>query len=68
MFLELRAWLDYEQRDDPLTYWRSQSQLEVDFVVGDAVAIEVKAKSRVSFRDCKGLLRWRRSSRSGGSW
>jgi predicted AAA+ superfamily ATPase len=56
VFLELRAWLDYEQRDDPLTYWRSQSQLEVDFLVGDAVAIEVKAKSRVSFRDCKGLL------------
>ena len=56
VFLELRAWLDYEQRDDPLTYWRSQSQLEVDFLVDDAVAIEVKAKSRVSFRDCKGLL------------
>ena len=56
VFLELRAWLDYRQRDEPLTYWRSQSQLEVDFVIGDAVAIEVKAKSRVSARDCKGLL------------
>ena len=56
VFLELRAWLDYRRRDDPLTYWRSRSQLEVDFVVGDAVAIEVKAKSRVSARDYKGLL------------
>ena len=56
LFLELRAWLDYRQRDEPLTYWRSQSQLDVDFVIGDAVAIEVKAKSRVSARDCKGLL------------
>ena len=56
VFLELRAWLDYRQRDEPLTYWRSQSRLEVDFVIGDAVAIEVKAKSRVSARDCKGLL------------
>ena len=56
VFLELRAWLDYRRRDDPLTYWRSRSQLEVDFVVGDAVAIEVKAKSRVSTRDYKGLL------------
>ena len=56
VFLELRAWLDYRRRDNPLTYWRSRSQLEVDFVVGDAVAIEVKAKSRVSTRDYKGLL------------
>ena len=48
--------LDYRRRDDPLTYWRSRSQLEVDFVVGDAVAIEVKAKSRVSARDYRGLL------------
>ena len=56
VFLELRAWLDYRRRDDPLTYWRSRSQLEVDFVVGDAVAVEVKAKPRVSTRDCKGLL------------
>ncbi len=56
VFLELRAWLDYRRRDDPLTYWRSQSQLDVDFLVDDAVAIEVKAKSRVSLRDCKGLL------------
>ena len=56
VFLELRAWLDYRGRDDPLTYWRSRSQLEVDFVVGDAVAIEVKAKSRVAARDYRGLL------------
>lgn len=56
VFLELRAWLDYRRRDAPLTYWRSQSQLEVDFLIDDAVAIEVKAKSRVSVRDYKGLL------------
>ena len=48
--------LDYRRRDDPLTYWRSRSQLEVDFVVGDAVAIEVKAKPRVSARDYRGLF------------
>ena len=56
LFLEVRSWLDYRGRDDPLTYWRSRSQLEVDLVIGDAVAIEVKAKSRVSVRDYKGLL------------
>lgn len=56
VFLELRSWLDYRGRDDPLACWRSRSRLEVDFVVGDAVAIEVKAKPRVSVRDYKGLL------------
>ena len=56
VFLEVRSWLDYRGRDEPLTYWRSRSQFEVDLVIGDAVAIEVKAKSRVSVRDYKGLL------------
>ena len=56
VFLELRAFLDYRRRDEPLSYWRSRSQFEVDFVVGDTVAIEVKAKPRVATRDYKGLL------------
>lgn len=56
MFVELRAFLDYRRLDLPLTYWRSRSQHEVDFVVGDQVAIEVKGKDRVSPRDYKGLI------------
>jgi predicted AAA+ superfamily ATPase len=55
IFLELRAFLDYRRLDEPLTYWRSRSQFEVDFVVGDTIGVEVKAKSRVSPRDYKGL-------------
>jgi predicted AAA+ superfamily ATPase len=55
VFLELRAYLDYRRLDAPLAYWRSRSQFEVDFVVGDEVGIEVKSKSRVSPRDYKGL-------------
>jgi predicted AAA+ superfamily ATPase len=55
IFLELRSFLDYRRLDHDLTYWRSRSQFEVDFVVGDKFGIEVKAKSRVSPRDYKGL-------------
>ncbi len=55
VFLELRARLDYVRSDLPLTYWRSRSRIEVDFLVGDRIAIEVKAKSRVSPRDLRGL-------------
>jgi len=55
IFLELRARLDYSRVDLPLTYWRSLSRFEVDFVIGDRIAIEVKAKPRVASRDIKGL-------------
>jgi predicted AAA+ superfamily ATPase len=57
VFLELRAFLNYERKEDSLTYWRSrQSHYEVDFLVGDDVAIEVKSKTAVSPSDYSGLL------------
>ena len=55
VFSELKAYLAYNQLDYELTYWRTHSKFEVDFVVGDQVAIEVKAARRVSGRDEKGL-------------
>ena len=55
VFLELRGYLDYNRLDHKLSYWRSRSQFEVDFVVGDEIGVEVKSKSRVSPRDYKGL-------------
>ena len=55
IFLELRAYLDYHRLDYQLAYWRSRSQFEVDFVIGDEIAVEVKAKALVSNRDLKGL-------------
>jgi predicted AAA+ superfamily ATPase len=55
IYLELRAYLDYRRLEHPLSYWRSRSQYEVDFVIGDDVAVEVKSKSRVSPRDYKSL-------------
>lgn len=55
VFVELRAYLDYHRLDVPLTFWRSQSQFEVDFVIGEDIAIEVKGKSLVTNSDLKGL-------------
>ncbi len=40
----------YSRLDHELTYWRSRSQFEVDFVVGHTTGIEVKSKARVSHR------------------
>ena len=55
IFLEVRAYLDYRRLDHPLTYWRSRSQFEVDFVIDDEVGLEVKGKPLVGKRELKGL-------------
>lgn len=53
--MELRAYLSYRRRPESLCYWRSTAQHEVDFVVGDHTAIEVKATRHVAPRDLRGL-------------
>lgn len=54
---ELSAYLDYNRRKEKLSYWRTrQSSFEVDFVIGDEVAIETKTTKLVNEkRDLKGL-------------
>ena len=54
---ELRAWQSYHRDRRSLTYWRTADGSEVDFVVGDAAAIEVKATGAVTGRDLTGLRR-----------
>ena len=53
--LELRGYLSYRRRRPELAYWRTQSGIEVDFLIGEAAAIEVKASARVSDWDLRGL-------------
>jgi predicted AAA+ superfamily ATPase len=51
---ELVCYSDYLSQE-PLSYWRSTSGFEVDFVLGDHTAIEVKAKENLSAHDLKSL-------------
>lgn len=51
---ELRAHADYRSGED-LAHWRSTSGFEVDFIVGNHTAVEVKAKRNVSPQDLKPL-------------
>lgn len=51
---ELSAFCAYRDAG-PMAYWRSTSGFEVDFVVADRVAIELKASRNVSDSDLKGL-------------
>ena len=55
---ELIAFLDYNHRRERLSYWRTrQSSYEVDFVIGDKVAIETKTTKQVNeAKDLRGLM------------
>lgn len=55
IFTELKAAVEYLDSDRPLTYWRSLSGFEVDFLLGDDIAIEVKGKGVVGPRDERSL-------------
>jgi len=51
---ELVSYSDYIS-GELLSYWRSTSGFEVDFILGDHTAVEVKAKKNISAHDLKSL-------------
>ncbi len=56
VYMEIAAWLSYTRDERELTYWRSASGHEVDFLIGKDVAVEIKASERVVDHQIKGLL------------
>lgn len=55
--MELKAWHDYNKMKDTLCYWRTENGTEVDFVIGDEIAIEVKATCNATSHNLIGLRR-----------
>ncbi len=53
--MEIRAYLGYRRKKLSLSFWRSTHGHEVDFLIGDKVAVEVKSSQRVNSTDVKGL-------------
>ena len=53
--MELRAYLSYRRIRSEMTYWRTRTGYEVDFIIGSEAAIEVKATVKVDERDLRGL-------------
>jgi uncharacterized protein len=53
--LELRAYLSYRRLDWTLKFWRTHAGFEVDFVIGDRLAVEVKSSDLIHERHLKGL-------------
>lgn len=54
LFHELRSYVDYVS-GEPLAFWKSKSGFEVDFILGDHTAIELKASEHVGLNDLKSL-------------
>jgi uncharacterized protein len=57
VLMELTAYISYKNLRLPLTYWRTKTGLEVDFIIGleNPLAIEVKLQQRIDRKDLKGL-------------
>ena len=56
IFCELRSYISYRRPEIELTYWRTSSGFEVDFLLGDAeIAIETKASEAANNNHLKGL-------------
>ncbi len=55
MALELRAYLSYRRIRKSLCYWQSKNGQEVDFVIGDDIALEVKSSNNIQDKHLKGL-------------
>lgn len=53
--MELRAYLSYQRLKLPMSYWRSTHGHEVDFLIGEKIAIEVKSSRHITAEDYKGL-------------
>lgn len=51
---EIVSYRDYVS-GEPVSYWRATAGFEVDFILGDHTAVEVKAKENVSSRDVRSL-------------
>jgi predicted AAA+ superfamily ATPase len=48
ILMELKAYQSYRNPDMPITFWRTSTGREVDFILGDKeVAIEIKGSSRI---------------------
>ncbi|MCC5805366.1 MAG: ATP-binding protein [Opitutales bacterium] len=59
IFMELRAWMAYRRYRGQLSYWRTSSGFEVDFILGHgATAIEVKSAEDPASTHTKGLRAW----------
>jgi len=60
IWMEIIAYSSYSELFYPITYWRTSSGFEVDFILGDhEIAIEVKSTEVANVNHVKGLRRFK---------
>jgi predicted AAA+ superfamily ATPase len=56
ILMELKAYQAYRNPDMPITFWRTSTGREVDFILGEKeLAVEIKGSSRVHEGDIRSL-------------
>ncbi len=68
IILELRAATDLLGIDLPIQYWRTKSGFEVDVVLGDHAALEIKAVTTVQDHHLKGIRALREENLLRHAW
>jgi uncharacterized protein len=53
--LELRSYISYHRKHLGLSYWQAKNGQEVDFIIGDEIAVEVKSTQKTQDKHLKGL-------------
>jgi len=56
---ELIAYIGYHHKQDQLCYWRTSTGIEVDAIIGEQYAIEIKSVAEVQNKHLKGLRAFR---------
>lgn len=68
ILMELLAYSAYSGRDFPVRYWRTKTGLEVDFILGETAAVEVKVGARVDGTELKGLRAFTEEHPAARAW
>ncbi len=55
ILLEVRAFLSYTRKNTKMTYWRSTSRFEVDLILDNRWAIEIKGVTSIQDKHLKGI-------------
>jgi uncharacterized protein len=55
ILMELKTYISYRKKLKKIFFWRNTSKHEVDFLIGEDIAIEVKAASKVQTKYFSGL-------------
>lgn len=61
IFMELRGYTSYRRNGLPISYWRTSSGFETDFILGDdaELAVEVKSTESPTGDHLKGIRAWK---------